>query len=169
MKHCISKYWGSVHHTEYILLPWRTKVKCKQTKNGNKKAKILTIIPTSAPALTSCDGRDRIRKNYELQITSQSFVILNCICGRGGIGRLGGFRFLCESVQVRVLSPAPNIKEGAIAPSLIFMSGKDGTRTHRSGTVRWTVPATSANTGGYHNFRQRRKCKSSPVIRTNSK
>ena len=30
------------------------------------------------------------------------------ICGRGGIGRLGGFRFLCESVQVRVLSPAPN-------------------------------------------------------------
>ena len=29
------------------------------------------------------------------------------ICGRGGIGRLGGFRFLCESVQVRVLSSAP--------------------------------------------------------------
>ena len=32
---------------------------------------------------------------------------LKRICGRGGIGRLGGFRFLCESVQVRVLSPAP--------------------------------------------------------------
>ena len=30
----------------------------------------------------------------------------------------------------------------------------DGNRTDGSGTVRWTVPATSANTGGYHNFRQ---------------
>ena len=29
------------------------------------------------------------------------------ICGHGGIGRLGGFRFHCESVQVRVLLPAP--------------------------------------------------------------
>ena len=28
-------------------------------------------------------------------------------CGRGGIGRLIGFRFQRESVQVRVLSPAP--------------------------------------------------------------
>ena len=28
-----------------------------------------------------------------------------------------------------------------------------GNRTDRSGTVRWTVPATSADTGGYHNFR----------------
>ena len=28
--------------------------------------------------------------------------------GHGGIGRLGGFRFHCESVQVRVLLPAPN-------------------------------------------------------------
>ena len=39
----------------------------------------------------------------------------------------------------------------------------DGNRTDGSGTVRWTVPATSANTGGYLNFRQRRKCKSIPV------
>ena len=31
----------------------------------------------------------------------------NSICGHGGIGRLGGFRFHCESVQVRVLLPAP--------------------------------------------------------------
>ena len=31
----------------------------------------------------------------------------NAICGHGGIGRLGGFRFHCESVQVRVLLPAP--------------------------------------------------------------
>ena len=27
-----------------------------------------------------------------------------------------------------------------------------GTRTDSSGTVQWTVPATSANTGGYINF-----------------
>ena len=42
------------------------------------------------------------------------------ICGRGGIGRLGGFRFLCESVQVRVLSPAPN----QYNPNLVFLSGR---------------------------------------------
>ena len=32
------------------------------------------------------------------------------IRGHGGIGRLGGFRFHCESVQVRVLLPAPTKK-----------------------------------------------------------
>ena len=31
------------------------------------------------------------------------------IRGHGGIGRLGGFRFHCVSVQVRVLLPAPKI------------------------------------------------------------
>jgi hypothetical protein len=37
--------------------------------------------------------------------------------------------------------------------AFLFWYGiRDRTRTHRSGTVRWTVPATSANTGGYHNF-----------------
>ena len=30
-------------------------------------------------------------------------------------------------------------------------------------TVRWTVPDASANTGGYNNFLQSRKCKSIPV------
>ena len=40
-------------------------------------------------------------------------------CGRGGIGRLGGFRFLCVSVQVRVLSPAP-INKGRQKPPLIY-------------------------------------------------
>ena len=39
----------------------------------------------------------------------------------------------------------------------------EGNRTDCSGTVRWPVPATSANTGGYHYFRRRRKCKSIPV------
>ena len=34
---------------------------------------------------------------------------IGSLCGRGGIGRLGGFRFLCVSVQVRVLSPAPKL------------------------------------------------------------
>jgi len=37
------------------------------------------------------------------------------------------------------------------------------TRTHSRGTVRWTVSAISANTGGYHYFRHRRKCRSSPA------
>ena len=38
---------------------------------------------------------------------------------------------------------------------LIFLL--DGIRTHRSETVRWTVSATSANTGGYLNFRKAKK------------
>ena len=40
------------------------------------------------------------------------------------------------------------------------------TRTHRSGTVRWTVPATSSKTGGYLYFRLWRKCISSPASAT---
>ena len=43
------------------------------------------------------------------------------ICGCGGIGRLIGFRFQRESVQVRVLSSAPNKKGKAFAfPFLYF-------------------------------------------------
>ena len=33
--------------------------------------------------------------------------ITHTFCGHGGIGRLGGFRFHCFGVQVRVLLPAP--------------------------------------------------------------
>ena len=61
----------------------------------------------------------------------------------------------------------PNIKEGASAPSFIFLLSRSRTRTHSSGTVRWTVPVTSSKTGGYNNFLPLgKKCKSSPVIRT---
>ena len=41
-------------------------------------------------------------------------------CGHGGIGRLGGFRFHCESVQVRVLLPAPK----QYNPNQFFLSGR---------------------------------------------
>ena len=34
-------------------------------------------------------------------------------CGRGGIGRHAGFRFQWETMQVRVLSPAPRRKKAA--------------------------------------------------------
>ena len=68
-------------------------------------------------------------------------------------------------------SPASATRKGKVVPigTAFFFSFFEGcrTRTHRSGTVRWTVPATSANTGGYHNFRQWRKCKSSPASATN--
>ena len=37
-----------------------------------------------------------------------------------------------------------------------------GIRTHLNATPRWGVAATSANTGGYLYFRQRRKCISNP-------
>jgi len=51
---------------------------------------------------------------------------------------------------------------------VFFLLCKGRTRTHSSGTVRWTVPATSANTGGYNYFRQKRKCISSPADPTNN-
>ena len=105
-----------------------------------------------------------------MHICGRSMVALldnNIICGCGGIGRLIGFRFQRASVQVRVLSSAPNIREGASAPSFIFLLSRSRTRTHSSGTVRWTVPVTSSKTGGYNNFLPLgKKCKSSPVIRT---
>ena len=57
----------------------------------------------------------------------------NKICGCGGIGRLGGFRFLCVSVQVRVLSPAPKRRapfgvlffgmEAGLEPTFMRQSG----------------------------------------------
>ena len=46
--------------------------------------------------------------------------------------------------------------------SFLFLCGHR-TRTHLHATCRWQVAATSANTGGYNNFRLRRKCKSSPI------
>ena len=71
------------------------------------------------------------------------------ICGHGGIGRLGGFRFHCESVQVRVLLPAPNKKERLC---LSFLFGRHRTRTHVYASVRLTLAATSSKTGGYIYF-----------------
>ena len=90
-----------------------------------------------------------------MHICGRSMVALqdnNIICGCGGIGRLIGFRFQRASVQVRVLSSAPNIKEGASAPSFIFLLSRCRTRTHSSGPIRWIGPATSSKTGGYNNF-----------------
>ena len=59
------------------------------------------------------------------------------ICGHGGIGRLGGFRFHCESVQVRVLLPAPNKTERSF--DLSFLFGTIRTRTHLYATCQWQV------------------------------
>ena len=73
-------------------------------------------------------------------------------CGRGGIGRLGGFRFLCESVQVRVQSPAP-LEKGRLRPSFFCWYG-NRTRTHLNPDVRWTSGATSSKTGGILTFAQ---------------
>ena len=56
------------------------------------------------PRLTSPTLHDKIQRS---------------ICGHGGIGRLGGFRFHCDSVQVRVLLPAPNQYD----PNLVFPAG----------------------------------------------
>ena len=50
-------------------------------------------------------------------------IIDNLIRGRGGIGRLIGFRFQRVSVQVRVLSPAP-IKRGHSASFFIGAGGR---------------------------------------------
>ena len=44
---------------------------------------------------------------------------------------------------------APIIKRRLTPPLYDFLTM---TRTHSSGTVRWTVPATSSKTGGYNNF-----------------
>jgi hypothetical protein len=55
------------------------------------------------------------------------------------------------SVPVRVRLAAPNQKERPV-PLLFDLVGKARTRTRRKGTVRWTVPATSADTGGYLYF-----------------
>lgn len=73
----------------------------------------------------------------------------NRICGHGGIGRLGGFRFHCESVQVRVLLPAPIIKGGALASPFII-GNRYRTRTDLNATVQWTVAATSSKAGCHH-------------------
>ena len=91
------------------------------------------------------------------------------ICGHGGIGRLGGFRFHCESVQVRVLLPAP--KQRHPEGCLLFLISIRRTRTHLNGTVRWTVACRRSRRRQHHNFlsRRERKCKSSPVARTNQK
>ncbi|MBO5317887.1 MAG: recombinase family protein, partial [Oscillospiraceae bacterium] len=45
-----------------------------------------------------------------------------------------------------------------------FFICQEGTRTHSSARLRWSLADTSANTGVYLYFRQRRKCLSSPVV-----
>ena len=48
-------------------------------------------------------------------------IMTNWIRGCGGIGRLIGFRFQRASVQVRVLSSAPNKKREAFASLFLFL------------------------------------------------
>ena len=50
-------------------------------------------------------------------------VRMNRLCGHGGIGRLGGFRFHCESVQVRVLLPAPRKERPRWGRSFLMYEG----------------------------------------------
>ena len=57
-----------------------------------------------------------------------------------------------DSVPVRVRSPAPINPIVNDTFTMGFILCWKRTRTHSSGTVRWTVPATSANTGGYLYF-----------------
>ena len=64
------------------------------------------------------------------------------IRGHGGIGRLGGFRFHCESVQVRVLLPAPNQNNpNQIFPvgggfGLFVVFGRFGETHFRNGVIK---------------------------------
>ena len=74
-------------------------------------ANIFSITDLTLP-LTMLPARDRITGQIKRTALPRSASPCkrkeaNRICGHGGIGRLGGFRFHCESVQVRVLLPAP--------------------------------------------------------------
>ena len=78
-------------------------------------ANIFSITDLTLP-LTMLPARDRITGQIKRTALPRSASPCkrkeaNRICGHGGIGRLGGFRFHCESVQVRVLLPAPTKKE----------------------------------------------------------
>ena len=77
-------------------------------------ANIFSITDLTLP-LTMLPARDRITGQIKRTALPRSASPCkrkeaNRICGHGGIGRLGGFRFHCESVQVRVLLPAPTKK-----------------------------------------------------------
>ena len=60
-------------------------------------------------------------------------------------------------------SSTPPIKTTAFGRSFLLVSCKDGNRTERNATVRWTVATTSLQTGGDLNLLRRSKCKSIPL------
>ena len=92
-------------------------------------------------------------------------VYYSSTCRCDGIGRRSGLK-IHRWRQRTGSSPVTGTKiRGRLLPPSYFGIGKR-TRTHSIGTVRWTVPATSANTGGYLYFRHKRKCISSPVTGT---
>ena len=110
-------------------------------------------------------------------------MTVNYICGCGGIGRLIGFRFQRASVQVRVLSSAPNNKEEAKPPLCYLVIENSRTRTDLNATVRgkrrercrWQRKRPERSAAVYifkavlsaaENIGHRKpgKCKSSPVI-----
>ena len=158
-------------------------------------ANIFSITDLTLP-LTMLPARDRITGQIKRTALPRSASPCkrkeaNRICGHGGIGRLGGFRFHCESVQVRVLLPAP--RKGR-PEGLPFLGVANRTRRgrHRQrrgkkhacdmffspGKSPWNADGSrqgcwqrfiriSANQRQYRNFGLHRgKCKSSPVART---
>ena len=84
--------WGAVSRlrTPYLAYFTSTLPKCQ-----GRKRSILYDLPRIPPVKPLVDKTTASWYNKSLR-------------GHGGIGRLGGFRFHCESVQVRVLLPAPN-------------------------------------------------------------
>ena len=84
---------------------------------------------------------------------------LQATCGRGGIGRLGGFRFLWLSRAGS--SPVARTKNrGTLQGCPYFWCGKSGRiRTNENATVQWTVATRRLDAGCSIVY-------SSPVART---
>ena len=151
------KRWGnrpysrSVHYTESILLARLPKVKniCPGLN------RFFAVFPTSRRKSRICWQTHATRARISPR-------------GHGGIGRLGGFRFHCESVQVRVLLPAPDKKTVTERWLFFYLRVGSRTRTHLNASVRGTLACRRLDGGNtIIFFPAGRKCISSPVARTN--
>ena len=84
-----------------------------------KEKEIVRFAPKYPPGFWET-GALTGKAPFSLTISCLRVTMKRPICGHGGIGRLGGFRFHCESVQVRVLLPAPK----QYNPNQFFLSGR---------------------------------------------
>ena len=80
----------------------------------------------------------------------------------GGIGRHKGLKIPRGKTRTGSIPVSGTKNRTPLWVSCFWYQGYRN-RTVLNATVRWTVAATSSKTGGYNNFRQRRKCKSIPV------